>query len=676
MLQMMVKKVEEEGKKETELFEKFMCYCNTGKATLGKAIADAEEKIPQLESDIKAAKGLKAQLDGDLEKHKTDRADAKEAMGKTTAVREKEAAAFAKENGEDESNLAALTKALAAIEKGMAGAFLQTNSAAVLKQLSLAQDMSNADRDLLASFLMGESSHGYSPASGEIVGILKQMKDTMEKDLAEVVAEEDKAKQDFDAAMGAKGKQIAEATKAIEEKVKRSGEVAVEIVNLEEDLEDTQESLAEDTKFLADLEKNCAAKEKEWAEICKMRQEELIALADTIKILNDDDAQELFKKTVPSAASFLQIQVTQKEVRAQATKILASVHRTGDLDMEFITMALKGKKVSFDKVIKMIEDMVALLGKEQVEDDNKKVYCENEFDKADDKKKELEISISDMEKAIDETKDSMKTISEEVQALEDGIIKLDREVAAATEQRKDEHADFEEMRAANNAAVGLIEMAKNRMQKFYNPKLYKPPPKRELSEEERISLNMGGTLAPTNPPALLQTGISLLQVRSKDLDEQPAPPPAPSKPKKKGEEAGGVLAMMDMMKADVEKETQESEFAEKDAQGEYETMVKDAAAKRAADTKTIEKKMSQKAELEATLVKTEDAKKVETAELMATKEYIGELHADCDWLIENFDVRKEARANEIDALKKAVAVLSGADYSLVQLGRKVVVKHA
>merc|ERR1719321_1465434 len=118
------------------------------------------------------------------------------------------------------------------------------------------------------------------------------------------------------------------------------------------------------------------------------------------------------------------------------------------------------------------------------------------------------------------------------------------------------------------------------------------------------------------------------------------------------------------MKADVEKETQEAAFAEKDAQGEYEQMVKDAAAKRAADSKSIEEKEAAKAELEEEIVKTEDAKKVEKSELIATKEYISELHSDCDWLLENYDTRKEARANEIEALKNAVAVLSGADYSL------------
>merc|ERR1719473_209926 len=105
------------------------------------------------------------------------------------------------------------------------------------------------------------------------------------------------------------------------------------------------------------------------------------------------------------------------------------------------------------------------------------------------------------------------------------------------------------------------------------------------------------------------------------------------------------------------------EFAEKDAQAEYEAMVKDAAAKRAADSKSIAEKEAAKAEVEAEVIANEDKKKAETSELMATKQYISELHADCDWLIENFGTRKEARAAEVDALKNAKAVLAGADFS-------------
>merc|ERR1719316_1649127 len=113
----------------------------------------------------------------------------------------------------------------------------------------------------------------------------------------------------------AKEKEIASLTQAIETKTPRVGEIAVEIVNLKEDLEDTKEDLGKDSKFLADLQKNCVIKKKEWEEIKKMRQEELIAIAETIKILNDDDALELFKKT--ASASLLQIQVTDRDVRTK-----------------------------------------------------------------------------------------------------------------------------------------------------------------------------------------------------------------------------------------------------------------------------------------------------------------------------------------------------------------------
>merc|ERR1711977_151138 len=96
-------------------------------------------------------------------------------------------------------------------------------------------------------------------------------------------------------------------------------------------------------------------------------------------------------------------------------------------------------------------------------------------------------------------------------------------------QRKDEHADFEAQKANDGAVIQIIGVAKNRLNKFYNPKLYKPPPKRELTEEERITLNMGGTLAPTNPPGgIAGTGVGFVQVRAHErMQNRDAPPPPP-----------------------------------------------------------------------------------------------------------------------------------------------------
>merc|ERR1719198_1697945 len=158
------------------------------------------------------------------------------------------------------------------------------------------------------------AQQGYVPQSSEIIGILKQMLDTMSKELADAEAEAKSAEESYEALMAAKKKEYDALTAEIEEKLERSGEAGIELVNLKEDLEDTTESLAEDKKFLADLAKNCETKEAEWAERCKIRAQELLAIADTIKILNDDDSLELFKKTLPTP-SLLQMQVSNTEVK-------------------------------------------------------------------------------------------------------------------------------------------------------------------------------------------------------------------------------------------------------------------------------------------------------------------------------------------------------------------------
>jgi predicted nucleic acid-binding Zn-ribbon protein len=700
MLQMMQNKIEAEGKKAEELFEKFMCYCKTTEESLTASIEDAETRIPQLESDIKETTELHAKLGQELTQHKADREEAKEEVAKAVAIREKEAKEFMAESGDTQSNIDALGKAIPAIEKGMSGSFLQTSAGAQLRRLSLTQELSVADRDMLSAFLSGGSSvGGYSPGTGEILGMLKQMKDEMEKDLAEISGEENTAKMETEGMVASKKSEIGAHTTAIEEKTAREGEAAVEIATMKHDLEDTKEDLAADTKYLADLKKNCAAKEKEEEARRKSFAEELLAIAETIKMLNSDDALELFKKSIPSASAFLQVEATSGELRSRAMQMLReSRGKKHSVQVDLVLLAMHGKKAGFEKVITMIDDMTALLGKEQIEDDNKKEYCEKELDKAEDEKKEIDHDLSDVGKAIDESNNLVKALAEEMDALKTAIEELDVSVAVATQQRKKEHAECNEVLAANNAAKELIGMAKNRMQKFYNPKLYKPPPKRELSEEDRITLNMGGTLAPTNPPAALVeeddevagTGVSLLQLHSKtrrrsfddesdsDSDSDVAPPPPPAAYiaiNHKKEEASGVLQMMDNLIADIDKEILEMEMEEKDAQEDYEGTMADASEKRAADSKALTEKETTKAELDGELQEHMEKKKASTSELMAVKRLLLDLHADCDWLLENYETRKTARANEIDAMKKAKAVLSGADFSLLQVTRHLKVRR-
>merc|ERR1719393_1197385 len=113
--------------------------------------------------------------------------------------------------------------------------------------------------------------------------------------------------------------------------------------------------------------------------------------------------------------------------------------------------------------------MVVTLKKEQVDDDNKKEYCEVQLDAADDKKKGLEHTIADLETAIAADEESLATLKTEIASLEDGIKALDKAVVEATEQRKEEHEDFTELMAQDSAAKEIILFAKNRLNKFYNP---------------------------------------------------------------------------------------------------------------------------------------------------------------------------------------------------------------
>ena len=278
-----------------------------------------------------------------------------------------------------------------------AAAFVHTTSASAVRRLAIDMDMSSADRDQVMAFLAQGQGYGYAPKSGQITGILKQMKETMEASLADATAAEEKAIGIFDALIAAKEKQINADTAAIESKIERIGNLGVEIETMKGDLSDTAQSMIEDKKFLADLDKTCTTKQAEWDERCKVRNDELLALADTIKMLNDDDALELFKKTLPGAAVLLQTEVTSTEVRKEALAALAGQH---GVQLDLISMAIRGKKVNFDKVIKMVDDMVALLKKEQQDDDDKKEMCEMQLDKAEDDLKVLETTVADLEKSI------------------------------------------------------------------------------------------------------------------------------------------------------------------------------------------------------------------------------------------------------------------------------------
>merc|ERR1719316_571911 len=142
--------------------------------------------------------------------------------------------------------------------------------------------------------------------------------------------------------------------------------------------------------------------------------------------------------------------------------------------------------VDFSAIMKMIDEMVAVLQKESKDDASHKDFCVGELDKTEREKAATDDKLAQLTSTISEISDNVAAAAENIQNLKDGIAALDKDVAEATEQRKKEHEEFVENVQLSEIAEKLIGKAKNRLLKFYNPTLYKAPPKKEMSMEEKI----------------------------------------------------------------------------------------------------------------------------------------------------------------------------------------------
>jgi len=553
-----------------------------------------------------------------------------------------------------------LTGAITAINKGMAGGFLQAargvqSSGAMLVQKALVASttVTDMDRRMVATFLesagSGKATDNYVPKGGEVVGIMNQIKEDFEKNLADVESAEADAVKIHEELIAAKSKQIASLSDAIEKKTVRQGDLGIEIVNLKNSLGDAEAALLDDKKMKADLTSSCDSKAAEWDERVKTRADEVVAIHETIGILNSDDALDLFKKTLPSP-SLLQVRDASSKQRMQVLDAIRHQRDTASdsdqaIRLDFLATALSGRKVDFSKVVKMIDDMVSLLKQETIDDESKQEYCGKQLDTTEDKVKELTNKGEDLSATVAEQEEMIASLTADLKSLKEGIEALDKNVMEASEQRKKENEEFVELTASNNAATELIGYAKTRLQKFYQPKLYAATT----------------TVAPpTEEPA------AFIQVQRHSQQQPGAPPATWDAYASKGEDSAGVMSYLDLLVRDLEKETTEATANEKNAQKDYESMTQDAAAKRSANLKTISAAESSKADSEAARETATESGATVEKEKQATTMYQMQLHKECDWLMQNFDLRKDARATEVDNLNQAKAVLAGADFAFAQ----------
>merc|ERR1719380_331646 len=231
-------------------------------------------------------------------------------------------------------------------------------------------------------------------------------------------------------------------------------------------------------------------------------------------------------------------------------------------------------------------------------------------------------------------------MSSEIQALQAGLAELDKDVAEATELRKDEHAEYIDDAASNRAAVELLGMAKNRLNQFYNPSISKETvPAAEKEEEEFFA-----------------------QRRA-----EPGPPPATFSGEYKGSgSSAGIINMIDEMGKDMENEMAEAKRDEEEAQKDYEQTMNDAATKRSEDSKLMVSKEGEKAEETTKLEELKESKRTKKGQLEVLEDKIDNLHKTCDYLVAHYATIKEARTKEEEGLKTSKAVLAGANFGFLQ----------
>jgi len=643
MLQDMQKTVEAEGIKEEELFDKFMCYCSGGEGQLAASIEQGNSQIGWLTRMIKLGASQKSQLEQDLVTHKADRAAAEQTMSASTELRKKDAAAAAATIGDMKSNIGSMVAALEALKKGLSAALLQTGVGSTLRNIIAHSPAVRASqRGSLLAFL--ETGSGMEGGSDTIIGVVEQMKETMEADLAETEKSEAESKTTYETLMTSKKSEIEAAGKAIETKSARLGRWAWFRAWALGALAKTTDAVAEDTKFQANLKQSCATKQAEWDERCKIRAEEMKAISETIEMLNSDEALELFKKTLPPTAALIQTSVT---TRSQMRRVQSLVQKATGLDKKhsvtrrLVLAALKSGTGGFEKVGTMIDGMNEVLEGEQVQDDKLDAWCLSELDKAKQEANATEADVGDLAAAIDSQREAIETMAAEIQALQAGLAELDKDVAEATELRKDEHAEYIDDAASNRAAVELLGMAKNRLNQFYNPSISKETvPAAEKEEEEEF----------------------FAQRRA-----EPGPPPATFSGEYKGSgSSSGIINMIDEMGKDMENEMAEAKRDEEEAQKDYEQTMNDAATKRSEDSKLMVSKEGEKAEETTKLEELKESKRTKKGQLEVLEDKIDNLHKTCDYLVAHYATIKEARTKEEEGLKTSKAVLAGANFGFLQ----------
>merc|ERR1719156_307667 len=591
MLKEMQAQVQKEGDEDTAAYDKYACWCKTNDAEKTKAIEDAETKIDDLTAKIEGFAALSAQLKTEIEKLEEDIAAATKALETAAAQREKEKAEFEAEAADMKAALSALQEVVAILSKvqlvqkqgntEQAGQMLLQVKSIIRSKLSHYKDVMQADLwDFLSttaldgdqqSFMAkkhdfsavqqdpipgGGAAAGaksYNSRSGQIFGILQQMMEEFGKDLSEAQKEELRAMISFQNLKSSKQQEIDAATELMNQKTEELAKATTDDAQAKEDLEDTKSQMAADQEFLMNLKKDCKIADEEYKARTKVRGDEIVALGEALKILTDDDARDLFGRSM----SFLQINsatLSKAQVKAQnhartlaVSRILQTAKKTKNYQLA--TLAVSTQLDKFTKVKEAMDKFMEELKKQQKDEYEKNEFCKKEIETNEDTTKVKEQEKEDLEDALAETENSIKKLTSEIESLQKEVAEMKVSLKRAGEDRKAENQDFQAAVADQRAVVNILNKVLARLKMFYEKK------------------------------GLVQT----------DMDSEQAPPPKPKGYEKSGG-AGGVMQLIQMIIEDAGREEQELVMSEQKAQEAYAKFIQETNKCLAACEKLITEK--------------------------------------------------------------------------------------
>jgi len=645
LLKDMQAQLEKEAEEDEEVYDKMACWCKTNDRDKTMSIKEAETRIADLTTTIESTAAASGRLKTEIANEESDLAKAEKALGQLTAMREKQAKEFNAEEKDMLQSIKALDSAIVVLSKHHPGGgdeALTTIAQVMRTQMHQHQALlqgiitPHQRRVVMAGFLQqgapGAKFRAYQPQSSEIFGILRQMKETFEGNLADSQKEELANAKAFEEQKAAKMDEIKAISGSLDEKKTQLAKSDETNAQSKEDLEDTQDSLSIDDKFLIDLKERCKMTDQEWELRQKSRQEEIAAIVQAISILTDDSARDTFSKTFnpAAAASFVQEKAKLGKhagARRKAVELLrAAAAKTGNPELSGLAMA--AELDAFTKVKAAIDKMVKELAEQKKAEIKQKDFCvdklnENELltEKQVRKKSDTESKIAGLETTISELTESLTTLKHEID-------EMNVQIKRAGEDRELVNRDFQATVADQRETQKLLNKALTVLKAVYT--------KQEAAKKA----------------ALGQENAEVEQVQN------PAPP-AGFKDYSKNAGGGGAVALLTQILGDAKVLEAEAVKDEQNAQQTYEKMIRDTNKSIQSKQQAIVNKSEDKAKAEQDLGNAKTELEQQNTELQTLGNAKGDLKMQCDFLLKNFDLRQQARDEEMEALRQAKAILSG-----------------